>query len=73
MLENNITYEKAKLTDLNEILSMYKERSQWFKEKGIDSIEGKTTKEIMELLSSFMHDYFTGLDDTAAREHARKR
>lgn len=36
MLENNITYEKAKLTDLNEILSMYKERSQWFKEKGID-------------------------------------
>lgn len=42
--------------------------STWLKEKGINSIEGKTTKEIIELLSGFMHDYFTGLDDTAARE-----
>lgn len=40
----------------------------WLKTKGITSIEGKTTKEIVELLSGFMHDYFTGLDDTAARE-----
>ena len=40
----------------------------WLIEKGISSIEGKTTKEIIELLSGFMHDYFTGLDDTAARE-----
>jgi len=42
--------------------------STWLIEKGINSIEGKTTKEIIELLSGFMHDYFTGLDDTAARE-----
>lgn len=42
--------------------------STWLKEKGINSIEGKTIKEIIELLSGFMHDYFTGLDDTAARE-----
>lgn len=42
--------------------------SSWLKGKGINSIEGKTTKEIIELLSGFIHDYFTGLDDTAARE-----
>lgn len=42
--------------------------SSWLKEKGISSIEGMTTQEIIELLSEFMHDYFTGLDDTAARE-----
>ena len=42
--------------------------SSWLKEKGINSIEGNTTKEVIELLSGFIHDYFTGLDDTAARE-----
>lgn len=42
--------------------------STWLKDKGISSIEGKTTKEVIELLSGFMHDYFTGLDDTAVRE-----
>lgn len=40
----------------------------WLKDHGIFSIEGKTTKEILDILSSFMDDYFTGLDDTAARE-----
>lgn len=40
----------------------------WLKEKGVGSIEGKTTKEVIELLSRFIHDDFTGLDDTAARE-----
>lgn len=42
--------------------------STWLHNKGVTSIEGKTTKEIIELLSGFMNDYFTGLDDTAARE-----
>ncbi len=42
--------------------------STWLNNKGINSIDGKTTREIIELLSGFMHDYFTGLDDTAARE-----
>lgn len=42
--------------------------STWLKEKGVSTIEGKTTKEVIELLSGFIHDYFTGLDDTAARE-----
>lgn len=42
--------------------------STWLKEKGVSTIEGKTTKEIIELLSGFMQDYFSGLDDTAARE-----
>lgn len=42
--------------------------SIWLKDKGISTIEGKTTKEVIELLSGFIHDYFTGLDDTAARE-----
>lgn len=40
----------------------------WLLEKGINTIEGKTIKEVIELLAGFMHDYFTGLDDTAARE-----
>lgn len=40
----------------------------WLKKHGVSSIAGKTTKEIIELLSSFIHDDFTGLDDTAARE-----
>lgn len=42
--------------------------STWLKDKGVSGIEGKTIKEVIELLSGFMHDYFTGLDDTAARE-----
>ena len=42
--------------------------SIWLKERGVITIEGKTTKEVVELLSGFIHDYFTGLDDTAARE-----
>lgn len=42
--------------------------STWLKDKGVNSIKGKTVKEVIELLSEFMHDYFTGLDDTAARE-----
>lgn len=40
----------------------------WLKSRGIDSIEGKTIKDVIDLLSTFMNDYFTGLDDTAARE-----
>lgn len=42
--------------------------NSWLKDHGILSIEGKTTKEVLDILSNFMDDYFTGIDDTAARE-----
>lgn len=66
MGRSGIVYAGAWASALQEISEQGLET--WLEKHGIRTIDGKTIKEVVELLTDFMQDYFTGLDDTAARE-----